>query len=101
MWLTVASNEGKQYEASTSLHFKESNAHVPHATKNGCKLLVLWTERPLKEAADNFAGSIKRSDRHLICIENARPCINFQTTERGRQPSLTRVSGSARMYTVA
>jgi quercetin dioxygenase-like cupin family protein len=45
-------NEGKQYQAGTSLHFKAGNAHGPHATKNGCKLLVLWTERPSKEAAD-------------------------------------------------
>jgi len=26
--------------------------HGPHSTKNGCKLLVLWTERTSKEAAD-------------------------------------------------
>ena len=45
-------NEGKQYQAGTSLHFKAGNAHGPHTTKNGCKLLVLWTERPSKEAAD-------------------------------------------------
>ena len=45
-------NEGKQYQAGTSLHFKAGNAHGPHATKNGCKLLILWTERPSKEAAD-------------------------------------------------
>ena len=38
-------NEGKQYQAGTSLHFT-------HSTKNGCKLLVLWTERTSKEAAD-------------------------------------------------
>ena len=46
------SNEGKEYQAGTSLHFKAGNAHGPHATKNGCKLLILWTERPSKEAAD-------------------------------------------------
>jgi quercetin dioxygenase-like cupin family protein len=45
-------NEGKQYQAGTSLHFKAGKAHGPHTTKNGCKLLVLWTERSSKEAAD-------------------------------------------------
>jgi quercetin dioxygenase-like cupin family protein len=45
-------NEGKQYQAGTSLHFKAGNLHGPHATKNGCKLLILWTERTSKEAAD-------------------------------------------------
>jgi quercetin dioxygenase-like cupin family protein len=28
-------NEGKQYQAGTSLHFKAGNAHGPHPTKNG------------------------------------------------------------------
>src|SRR5215470_19034063 len=37
-------NEGKQYTAGTSLHVKAGNLHGPHSTKNGCKLLVLWTE---------------------------------------------------------
>jgi quercetin dioxygenase-like cupin family protein len=45
-------NEGKQYQAGTSLHFKAGKEHGPHTTKNGCKLLVLWTERSSKEAAD-------------------------------------------------
>jgi redox-sensitive bicupin YhaK (pirin superfamily) len=45
-------NEGKQYQAGTSLHFKAGNAHGPHATKNGCRLLVLWTERTSHESAD-------------------------------------------------
>src|SRR6516165_5779428 len=45
-------NEGKQYQAGTSLHFKAGKAHGPHSTKNGCKLLALWTERSSKEAAD-------------------------------------------------
>src|SRR5215472_1149857 len=45
-------NEGKQHQAGTSLHFKASKAHGPHTTKNGCKLLVLWTERSSKESAD-------------------------------------------------
>ena len=38
--------------AGTSLHFKAGKAHGPHSTKNGCRLLVLWTERASKEAAD-------------------------------------------------
>jgi quercetin dioxygenase-like cupin family protein len=45
-------NEGKQYQAGTSLHFKAGNVHGPHTTKNGCRLLVLWTERTSQEAAD-------------------------------------------------
>src|SRR5262245_66160394 len=45
-------NEGKQYPAGTSLHFKAGKEHGPQSTKNGCKLLVLWTERTSKEAAD-------------------------------------------------
>jgi quercetin dioxygenase-like cupin family protein len=45
-------NEGKQYQAGTSLHFKAGNAHGPHTTKNGCRLLVLWTERTSHESAD-------------------------------------------------
>jgi len=45
-------NEGKQYQMGTSLHFKAGKEHGPHTTKNGCKLLVLWTERTMKEAAD-------------------------------------------------
>jgi len=45
-------NEGKQYPAGTSLHFKAGKAHGPHGTKNGCLLLVLWTERTQHEAAD-------------------------------------------------
>ena len=45
-------NEGKQYKAGSSLHFKAGNVHGPHTTKNGCRLLILWTERPSKAAAD-------------------------------------------------
>jgi quercetin dioxygenase-like cupin family protein len=45
-------NEGKQYQAGTSLHFKAGREHGPHTTKNGCKLLVLWTEHTANETAD-------------------------------------------------
>ena len=45
-------NEGKQYPAGTSLHFKAGKQHGPHLTNNGCRLLVLWTERTSHEAAD-------------------------------------------------
>ena len=38
--------------AHPSLHFKAGNVHGPHATTNGCRLLILWTERTSKEAAD-------------------------------------------------
>lgn len=33
-------NERKQYLPGTSLHFKAGNAHGPHTTKTGGKLLV-------------------------------------------------------------
>jgi quercetin dioxygenase-like cupin family protein len=46
------SNEGKQYQPGTSLHFKAGKPHGPQATKNGCKLLILWTERSSNESAD-------------------------------------------------
>ena len=36
----------------TSLHFKAGKEHGPQITKNGCKLLVLWTERTSNESAD-------------------------------------------------
>jgi ChrR Cupin-like domain len=45
-------NEGKQHLAGTSLHFKVGKEHGPHTTKNGCKLLVLWTDGTTKAAAD-------------------------------------------------
>ena len=45
-------NEDKQYQAGTSLNFKAGKVHGPHTTKNGCRLLVLWTERSSKESAD-------------------------------------------------
>ena len=45
-------NEGKQHQAGTSLHFKVGQEHGPHTTKNGCKLLVLWTDGTSKGAAD-------------------------------------------------
>ena len=45
-------NEGKQYQAGTSLHFMAGKEHGPHTTKNGCKLLVLWTERTANGAPD-------------------------------------------------
>ncbi len=46
------SNEGKRYEAGTSLHIKAGMPHGPHSTQNGCKVLVLWTERTSHETAD-------------------------------------------------
>ncbi|MDA9405250.1 hypothetical protein XH98_18035 [Bradyrhizobium sp. CCBAU 51745] len=45
-------NEGKQYRAGTTLHIKAGMPHGPHSTQDGCKLLVLWTERTSHEAAD-------------------------------------------------
>jgi quercetin dioxygenase-like cupin family protein len=45
-------NEGKEYLAGTSLHIKAGITHGPQSTRNGCKLLVLWTERTSHGAAD-------------------------------------------------
>jgi quercetin dioxygenase-like cupin family protein len=45
-------NEGKQYQAGHFAAFKAGKVHGPHTTKNGCRLLVLWTERSSKESAD-------------------------------------------------
>lgn len=45
-------NEGKSYSAGDSLHVRAGHSHGPHSTKNGCKLLVLWTERTEHEAAN-------------------------------------------------
>src|ERR1700751_2045648 len=44
-------NEGKSYQPGSSLHFKAGNAHGPQATKNGCKLLILWSKHT-SDAAD-------------------------------------------------
>ena len=38
-------NEGKSYAAGDSLHIKAGQVHGPHSTKNGCKLIVMWSER--------------------------------------------------------
>ena len=56
-------NEGKQYPAGTSLHFKAGKEHGPHTTKNGCRLLVLWTERSSNVSADlsDFTLAEKRA----------------------------------------
>jgi mannose-6-phosphate isomerase-like protein (cupin superfamily) len=54
-------NEGKTYGAGTTLHIKAGMPHGPHSTRNGCKLLVLWTERSAHENADlsDFALAAK------------------------------------------
>ena len=38
-------NEGKSYSAGDSLHIKAGQVHGPHSTRNGCKLIVMWSER--------------------------------------------------------
>jgi quercetin dioxygenase-like cupin family protein len=43
-------NEGKPYSPGTSLHVKAGNLHGPHTTKNGCAVLVLWTDRAMTKA---------------------------------------------------
>ena len=45
-------NDGKRYLAGTTLHIKAGNPQGPHTTENGCRVLVLWTERTSHEAAD-------------------------------------------------
>ena len=45
-------NDGKPYRAGTTLHIKAGNLHGPHTTENGCRVLVLWTERTSHETAD-------------------------------------------------
>ena len=45
-------NDGKEYEAGTSLHVKAGKVHGPHTTKNGCKVLVLWTDRASTQDAN-------------------------------------------------
>jgi len=50
-------NEGKSYPAGTSLHVKAGKVHGPHSTKNGCKLIVLWTE-PTDHQAANLADFV-------------------------------------------
>ena len=45
-------NEGKSYEPGTSLHVKAGKPHGPHSTKNGCTLLVLWTDKAATDDAN-------------------------------------------------
>ena len=45
-------NEGKEYLPGTSLHVKAGKQHGPHSTKNGCSLLVLWTDKAATQDAD-------------------------------------------------
>jgi redox-sensitive bicupin YhaK (pirin superfamily) len=66
-------NEGKQYQAGSSLHFKAGNVHGPHTTKNGCRLLILWTERTSKEAADLLSSRHGNfSDRRQLATMQAK-----------------------------
>jgi quercetin dioxygenase-like cupin family protein len=54
-------NEGKQHLPGTSLHVKAGKVHGPHTTENGCKLLVLWTDKAATADAnlDDFKLSQK------------------------------------------
>jgi quercetin dioxygenase-like cupin family protein len=45
-------NEGKQYLPGTSLHVKAGKPHGPHSTKNGCTVLVLWTDKAATQDAN-------------------------------------------------
>ena len=45
-------NEGKQYLTGTSLHVKAGKPHGPHSTKNGCTVLVLWTDKAATQDAN-------------------------------------------------
>jgi redox-sensitive bicupin YhaK (pirin superfamily) len=50
-------NEGKSYGAGDSLHIRAGHVHGPHSTRNGCKLLVLWSE-PSENAAPNLGDFV-------------------------------------------
>jgi quercetin dioxygenase-like cupin family protein len=54
-------NEGKTYAPGTSLHIKAGTTHGPHNTKDGCTLLVLWTDRAATQNAnlDDFTTAGK------------------------------------------
>jgi uncharacterized RmlC-like cupin family protein len=54
-------NEGKAYTPGTSLHIKAGTSHGPHGTKNGCRLLVLRTDRAATQNAklDDFTIAAK------------------------------------------
>jgi quercetin dioxygenase-like cupin family protein len=45
-------NEGKRYDAGTSLHVKAGKPHGPHSTEKGCKVLVLWTDKAATQDAN-------------------------------------------------
>jgi hypothetical protein len=45
-------NEGKQYLPGTSLHVKAGKPHGPRSTKNGCTLLLLWTDKAATKDAN-------------------------------------------------
>jgi hypothetical protein len=45
-------NDGKEYEPGASLHIKAGKVHGPHTTKNGCTVLVLWTDRASTQDAN-------------------------------------------------
>ena len=45
-------NEGKQYLPGASLHVKAGKPHGPHSTKNGCTVLVLWTDKSATQEAN-------------------------------------------------
>ena len=48
-------NEGNIYKPGDSLHIKAGHPHGPHGTRNGCKMLVLWTEKPSTERPNRTA----------------------------------------------
>jgi hypothetical protein len=51
LWKVII-DEGKTYQAGTSLHVKAGKAHGPHSTQNGCTLLVLWTDKAATQDAN-------------------------------------------------
>jgi len=56
-------NEGKQYQPGTSLHVKAGKVHGPHSTEQGCKLLVLWTDKAATAEANLDDFNIPESVR--------------------------------------
>jgi quercetin dioxygenase-like cupin family protein len=45
-------NEGKQHLPGASLHVRAGKPHGPHTTKNGCTVLILWTDKSATQEAN-------------------------------------------------
>ena len=73
-------NEGKQYQAGTSLHFKAGNAHGPHTTKNGCS------------CSPSGRNALRRRQQiSATSLSQPRERLSGWTLERSRVVDKTRV----------